>query len=121
MIEKPQTISVLHTLPGRIRLHLSNWPGQRARHLEKLLRQIPGVCRAKANPLTHNVLIGFDAQRLSQKTLLGHLQSMLPLPLEDTAASAGSTNHPVEDDSLPPVIEEWVSGPRQRARLQSAG
>lgn len=55
--DKPHIVS---TMPGRIRVHLPHWSGDGPRRLEQRVRTVPGVRRAEANPLTGNILIGFD-------------------------------------------------------------
>lgn len=105
-------ISVLHALAGRMRVHLPNWSGQRPRHIERRLRQLPGVKHVEANPLTHNVLIGFDQQQVSQDALLTRLRTLrLELPAEP----------PEHDESLPPVLRERNSNGVQRARIAVRG
>jgi hypothetical protein len=48
---------ILHTLPGRIRVHLPELTGQSKRAIEIRLRQIQGVRSVQANALTGNILI----------------------------------------------------------------
>ena len=56
--EKP---CILHTIPGRIRMHMPDWSGQGKRALEAQLRKISGIHSVDANTLTGNILIHFDA------------------------------------------------------------
>src|SRR5918999_3136629 len=51
---------VLHSIPGRIRIHISDWQNLERSALEHRIRLIPGVGAVQANPLTRNVLIHFD-------------------------------------------------------------
>ena len=51
--------SVVHSLPGRLRVHLPRY-ATHGRRLAGRVRHLPGVTRARANPLTGNVLIEFD-------------------------------------------------------------
>lgn len=51
---------VLHSLPGRLRLHLPGWSGSDACAVEARFRDIPGVRRAEVSPLTRNVLVLYD-------------------------------------------------------------
>ena len=71
--ENPQ---VLHTLPGRIRVHLSGWSEQGASALEMHIRQIQGVRLVQATPATGNVLISFDPAKTNEATLLQDLQHL---------------------------------------------
>ncbi len=48
---------VVHTLPGRLRVHVPEWSGQGKRSIETQLRQVQGVRSVQANNLTSNILI----------------------------------------------------------------
>lgn len=50
---------VVHAIPGRMRVHLPGWSGQRRRGIEVRLCGIRGVFSAQANPLTGNVLVRY--------------------------------------------------------------
>src|SRR5436305_1420750 len=101
---------VLHAIPGRFRAHLpggSPWPH---RHMERRLRQVPGVRKAEANPLTRNVLVHFDPRVTDHAAVLAAL-SETGLPFNGRshlegepppAASEGETASP----PLPPVLVE---------------
>jgi hypothetical protein len=54
---QPQVLSLT---PGRLRVHLPGWHGERADRIEARLRAVPGVRAVQANPLTGNVLVRFD-------------------------------------------------------------
>jgi hypothetical protein len=100
---------ILHTLPGRLRVHLPTWPGDGALSVEQHLRRLPGVRRVAANPLTGNVLISFDPRTTSEAALLAALGEP-----RDGAA-------PREDGPLPPVVDEEEQGPLHRARIAVRG
>ncbi len=68
--EQPQVLSLI---PGRLRLHLPGWSGEEREPIEARLRQIQGVQRVEANPLTGNVLILFDPQAITADALLAAL------------------------------------------------
>lgn len=72
ILEEPQ---VLHATPGRIRVHIPTWRGQRG--LEARLSEVQGVLNARANSLTANVLLRFDPALTSVGTLVAALRSML--------------------------------------------
>ena len=101
---------ILHALPGRIRVHLPAWCGRGRWHIERQLHQVPGVRRVEANPLTGNVLIGFDPSAAHQATLL-------------TALSAAERDTPglPEDEPLPPVLQDKPQGFLRRARIAVRG
>lgn len=67
---------VVHTLPGRLRVHIAGWSGQEPRLLETSIRQVRGVYRARANPLTGNVLVQFDPQTITESVLLAAIQKI---------------------------------------------
>jgi hypothetical protein len=64
---------VLHTLPGRLRVHLPGSSRQGRNHLESRLRQVRGIHSARASTLTDNVLIHFDPATTNPATLLSAL------------------------------------------------
>jgi Heavy metal associated domain 2 len=51
---------ILHSIPGRIRLHIPDWQNLERSALEHRLRAMSGVDAVRANPLTRNLLIYFD-------------------------------------------------------------
>lgn len=53
-------VRIVHSIRGRVRLHLPGWCTSASEELEARLRAHPGVRRVQANPLTRNVLIFFD-------------------------------------------------------------
>lgn len=53
---------IIHSLPGRLRIHLPFWPAEEPGLIEAILLQTPGVHAVRANPLTSNVLIHFDSR-----------------------------------------------------------
>ncbi|WP_236600325.1 HAD-IC family P-type ATPase [Ktedonobacter sp. SOSP1-85] len=61
---------ILHTLPGRMRVHLPGWSKQERRVAKARLRQMQGVQRVQDNELTGNVLIQFDATVTDEQTIL---------------------------------------------------
>src|SRR5690242_7175897 len=61
---------VLHAIPGRVRVHVPGWSGQGRRDIETRLRQIQGVLRVQANPLTGNMLISFNSTVIDEQTIL---------------------------------------------------
>lgn len=89
---------VLHTVAGRVRVHLQGWSGQGKRHIETRLRQMQGVERVQANPTTGNVLVVFDPATLNQQTVLRavqalDLQEIHARPAEPTAPPATREKH----------------------------
>ncbi len=105
--EEPQ---VLHTVPGRVRVHLPGWLGQGKRSLEKQLRQVQGVRSVQANPLTGNILIQFDPVVTSEQYLLELLRT---LELDVTGAQD-------KEPPRPHVVRE-KQGKTVRARISVRG
>jgi hypothetical protein len=61
---------VLHSLPGRVRLHLPDWSGSDPASLDRCFHRVPGVRRVRANPVTGNVLIEYDTRLVKVSSLL---------------------------------------------------
>ncbi|HET8629043.1 MAG TPA: hypothetical protein VFL91_16600, partial [Thermomicrobiales bacterium] len=112
----PEEPRVLRALPGRVRVHLPEWSGQGEHALEARLRQIPGVRSAQANPLTRNVLIGFDPAATDQQRVLDAVRAAEP-PAGD--ARAGATR-PALPSARPSVLRERRDH-RGRARIAVPG
>src|SRR6266852_2915875 len=87
---------VIHTLPGRIRVHLPEWSGQGKRTIEAMLRQVQGVYSAQANALTGNILIYFDPLMTDEQRVLSMLQG---IDLDRNVA-------PEYEEPPPPVVRE---------------
>ena len=73
LAEEPR---VIHTTPGRLRVHIPGWSGQGERLLEAQLRQLQGVRSVRANPLTGNVLVQFDTHVLNEPALLREVDNL---------------------------------------------
>ena len=69
---------VLSRTPGRLRVHLPGWEGGGRDEIEAGLRGLGGVDSVRANPLTGNVLIGFDPRVIAEKDLLAALARLAP-------------------------------------------
>jgi len=80
----------IHSLDGRLRIRLATVKGSptRAVEIEGRLRCYSGILTVKANPITGNVLILYDHQKLAQHELLETLRSLGYL--REAAASGGS-------------------------------
>ena len=109
--EKP---CILHTLPGRIRLHLPAWSGQGKRTLETQLRVVPGIHDVEANALTGNILIHFDSTITNEQDILERMHKLL----QDT--NIETTDMPDREPAAPPIIRER-RGELIRARIPVRG
>jgi len=66
----------LHTLAGRLRVKVTAVKGlpQKAEGLERQFRACEGITQVTANPVTGNVLVLYDPQRLGQEEILDILE-----------------------------------------------
>ncbi len=81
-----------HT-PGRLRVNLPGWRGERPDRMETRLHHLPCVIAARANPLTGNVLIYFDPQLATAEVLLTAVDSLVSKPAD--AQRSPSADGPV--------------------------
>src|SRR6266480_2956537 len=95
VVEKP---CILHTTPGRVRIHMPDWSGQGKRALEGQLRQVPGIHSVEANALTGNILIHFVATATNEQDILEMVQR---LRLDTNIDTTGT---PESEPAPPPVI-----------------
>ena len=103
---EPQVVSAV---PGRLRLHLAGWTGVGQRQLEARLRALPGVERAQANSVTHNVLLAYDAHQTDQAAIVNAVRAL--------ALAA----HELHEEPAPPPATRVQSGPTVRARIAVRG
>ncbi|HXR64360.1 MAG TPA: haloacid dehalogenase, partial [Ktedonobacteraceae bacterium] len=101
---------VLHTITGRMRVHVPEWSGQGRLQIENRLRQLQGVQHIQANPITSTILVVFDPELLSKQAILQEIQA---LDLEQIK------NLPVEP-ARPHVARE-KQGKTVRARIAVRG
>ena len=100
----------LHTLPGRVQVHIPGWSGQEKRKIETVLRETQGVCRLHTNVLTGNILVYFDPETTNEQTILSVVQTLT----FDTTAT------PEEEPAPPPAMRER-QGRIIRARIAVRG
>ncbi|MBV9453177.1 MAG: HAD-IC family P-type ATPase [Rubrobacter sp.] len=100
---------IVHTLPGRVRVHLPGWEGRGQRGLETSLRRIGGVREVRSSPLTRNVLVRFDPEVTDDETILTAVQTLEP-----------QTDEREEEPEAPPVQRE-KRGPAGRVRIAVRG
>jgi hypothetical protein len=72
------TAAILHDIPGRIRIKIPNLRAnpQLASQLQARVQGIPGVRRAKANPLTGSLLVDYGASESVRTQILNSLGVM---------------------------------------------
>lgn len=105
---------IVHTIPGRIRMHMPDWSGQGKRFLEAQLRKGPGIRGVEANALTGNILIHFDAAATNVEDISERVQRLL----QDTTINTAGM--PDSEPALPPVIRER-QGELMRVRIPVRG
>ena len=97
---------IVHTLPGRVRVHLPGWEGHGQLALEAALRRVRGVSDVRSSPLTSNVLVRFDPEEANDESIL---------------AAARELGESVEEEpEAPPVLRERRD-PTGRARIAVRG
>jgi cation-transporting ATPase I len=102
--------SLLHVLPGRVRVHIPEWLGQERRKIETTLWGVQGVSGMQASALTGNVLIYFDPCVTNEQALLDVIRRL----------TFDTTAPPEEEPASPPVIRE-KQGKIIRARIAVRG
>ncbi|MHB1421438.1 MAG: HAD-IC family P-type ATPase, partial [Bacillota bacterium] len=85
----------VHLLPGRMRLNVPGLQRNQAMagKLAKRLSTIPGLREAKVNPITGQVLIIFDPERLTARQLLNALFRLPALPTPPTVPAQQPSWH----------------------------
>lgn len=101
---------VLHTITGRVRVHVPGWSGQGSRQIETHLQSIPGMQRVQANPATGNVLMLFDSAVLSEQDVLRAVQHLDLTQINEQPAAPA-----------PPPAAREKQGKTMRARVAVRG
>ena len=100
--------SVIHTLPGRIRVHVPGFTGHDLRAVESRLRALPGVRGVQATPLTGNILLRFDPAVTSERTILEAMGALGQEPRDEDntlGAGADSAGHTDTGAALTPAAD----------------
>jgi uncharacterized protein len=97
---------VVHSSPGRLRVHLPDPEGD----VVARLRLLSGVSCADASRWTGNILILFDPKQTSEKALLDELRAIIATPA--ASAPPAAMTAVVANDPLPPpaVSEAYLTG-----------
>ncbi len=101
---------VLHTVPGRIRVHMQQWSEYGKRPIEAEIRQIQGVRSAQFNTLTGNILIQFDPNLVPEQVLLQEVRLLEP-----------KTDGTPNKESSPPPALRTKHGKTVRTRIAVRG
>ena len=101
---------IVHSLVGRVRIHLPAWDTGAEGWVAHQLRSLPGINKVEANQLTRNVLVQFDPSITDQEAILNHLANM--------GAPPADAQHQVWE--IPPVQLER-RGESNRVRIPVPG
>src|SRR5687768_1394916 len=110
---------IVHSLPGRVRLELAGWSGERAHGLERRLRTLEGVRSASASPATRRVLVRFDTRATDTTRVVAGVRRLGIDRLAEGPTEA--------EDAPPPALVETTASagaggrPLRRARLSARG
>jgi cation-transporting P-type ATPase I len=107
ILEQPR---VVHSLVGRVRVHLPAWDTGAEGWVAHKLRSLPGIGKVNANRLTRNVLVQFDPSITDQEAILNNLAN-IGTPPADAQHQAWE---------IPPVQLER-RGESQRVRIPIPG
>jgi cation transport ATPase len=102
-------IHVLHSISGRLRMHLPAWEGCGKRSIETELRQLKGVQSIQANDLTGNILVQYDPALTSEQAILATVCNL----------ELNKADEPERPSQLPTVREK--QGGTVRARIAVRG
>jgi hypothetical protein len=102
------TPTILHALPGRVRLHLPGLPGTHWDRIISRLQDTPWVKRAQLNRLTGNLLVRFEAREdeASAQMVLALVEAEWPLRLKLFSA----------DPDSGPLAKRTIAPPRTSFR-----
>ncbi len=86
-------VSVVHSLPGRIRIHLHNCADDEWKRIEQTIGRVQGVQRVRANRLTGNLLINYDTAFTHGQIVLDAVLVMPMLHLLYSCSPLGTGMH----------------------------
>jgi calcium-translocating P-type ATPase len=99
-----ETPRIIHSLPGRMRVHVPGWAADQRFALEIRLRHLPGVKRVRANAPTGNVLVTYDPQVTDERQVLAALQPSALNNLDRTSPQVPQKAHVVSTSAGIPGI-----------------
>ena len=62
--------TIVHSLPGRLRVHVAGWDGSGPDRLAAAIEGVPGISQVSASARTRNVLARYDQRKLDERKLL---------------------------------------------------
>ena len=111
---------VVHSLPGRARVHLPSWPGTEPAELERRVCALPGIQRARASARTRNVLVHFDRDAHDEDAIVAAL-AQLPAASADRAHEARSRSRAARAPRQPVARDDRRPPRVHRARIAVRG
>ncbi|GHO46063.1 cation-translocating P-type ATPase [Ktedonospora formicarum] len=104
---------IVHSLPGRLRVHLPHFMDSNLRPLEVYLHQLEGIQGIRANTSTQNVLILYDPALLDEQAILA---SLAQFDLHQMDKESG-----VEKNTRSPSIYHEKTGETKRVHITVRG
>ena len=118
---------VVHSLPGRLRLHVGPWPPGSEGLLQRRLLEVDDVTSVRLNRITGNVLVLYDPQHTDAERILAVAaaiqETTAPPDIEESVTPQASARAPhalVEREGLP-MAGALRLGRVQRARITVRG
>jgi cation-transporting P-type ATPase C len=98
--ERDRHLTILHHLPGRLRLGVTLLPGNvsLAERLENSLINLDGISRVQANPVTGSLLIAYDPTQLDEALVTAEVFAILMPPPNLELSKPATAGH--TDDAL---------------------
>jgi hypothetical protein len=72
-----EELRLIHAVPGRVRLHVADWPAWGERGIEARLHRVRGVRSARASRLTGNILVLFDPEATDERAIVDAERAIL--------------------------------------------
>ena len=110
---------VVHSLPGRVRVHFPHWREPGRQQIQEQLHRLPGVLKVKASAATRNVLFLYDQQQVSEQGLLEQLRQLCAPP-ENPARPPRNSPAKKSNRQRPLAVVEG-KGKHRRARISVHG
>ncbi|MDQ2799870.1 MAG: haloacid dehalogenase, partial [Armatimonadota bacterium] len=113
-----QDLQLVHSVPGRVRVHLPELSPHNQRDLETALRRQPGIQSVRANSDTSNLVIRFASDATDSRSVLAMVRA---LALSATS-SLRNGHKPIREPApaAPPSVKERT-GQTRRARIAVRG
>jgi len=101
-------VRVVHSLPGRLRVHLPDWSGTEPVALEQLVAALPGVSEVRVSALTRNVLVRFDEDAADEGQIMRALRGRPRRPRARRAVPRAAAAE--QPETRPHVVRRAAGG-----------